>query len=94
MTHKAYQTGVAHVNNTELYYEVVGSGHPLTLIHGMLLDRRSWDDQFEVFARQDLSARPLGRRYARTRFHAGASRHCGRADPGRIGTLWVSAAHD
>ncbi len=52
MTHKAYQTGVAHVNNTELYYEVVGSGHPLTLIHGMLLDRRSWDDQFEVFARQ------------------------------------------
>ncbi len=40
------------MNNTELYYEVVGSGHPLTLIHGMLLDRRSWDDQFEVFARQ------------------------------------------
>jgi pimeloyl-ACP methyl ester carboxylesterase len=52
MTQKAYQTGVAQVNNTELYYEVGGSGHPLTLIHGMLLDRRSWDDQFDVFARQ------------------------------------------
>jgi 3-oxoadipate enol-lactonase len=52
MTQKAHQTGVAHVNNTELYYEVAGTGHPLTLIHGMLLDRRSWDDQFDVFARQ------------------------------------------
>ena len=52
MTQKAHQSGVAHVNNTELYYEVAGTGHPLTLIHGMLLDRRSWDDQFDVFARQ------------------------------------------
>lgn len=52
MTQKAYQTGIAHVNNTELYYEVAGSGHPLTLIHGMLLDRRSWDDQFVMFTQQ------------------------------------------
>jgi pimeloyl-ACP methyl ester carboxylesterase len=52
MTQKAHQTGTAHVNNTELYYEVAGSGHTLTLIHGMLLDRRSWDDQFDVLARQ------------------------------------------
>jgi len=52
MTQHAHQTGVAHMNNTELYYEVAGTGHPLTLIHGMLLDRRSWDDQFDVFARQ------------------------------------------
>ena len=52
MTQKEYQSGVGHVNDTELYYEVAGSGHPLTLIHGMLLDRRSWDDQFDVFARQ------------------------------------------
>jgi len=40
------------VNGTELYYEVAGTGHPFTLIHGLLLDRRSWDDQFEVFAQQ------------------------------------------
>ena len=50
MTQKGRQTGVAQVNDTELYYEVGGSGHSLTLIHGMLLDRRSWDDQFDVFA--------------------------------------------
>ncbi len=52
MTPQVHQSGVAQVNDTELYYEVAGTGHLLTLIHGLLLDRRSWDDQFEVFARQ------------------------------------------
>jgi 3-oxoadipate enol-lactonase len=44
------QTGFAEVNGTSLYYEVAGTGHPFILIHGHLLDRRSWDDQFAVFA--------------------------------------------
>ena len=52
MTQQAHQSDIAHVNDTELYYEVAGTGHPFTLIHGLLLDRRSWDNQFEVFARQ------------------------------------------
>ena len=52
MAQRMQQTGIAHVNGTELYYEVAGTGHPFTLIHGLLLDRRSWDDQFEVFAQQ------------------------------------------
>ena len=52
MTQETHQTGFAHVNGTELYYEVAGTGHPFTLIHGLLLDRRSWDDQFEMFAQQ------------------------------------------
>lgn len=43
-------TGIAAVNGTTLYYEVTGTGHPFILIHGHLLDRRSWDDQFAVFA--------------------------------------------
>lgn len=47
-----YQTDIACVNGTELAYDVAGNGHPLTLVHGMLLDRKSWDDQFETFARQ------------------------------------------
>src|SRR5581483_6192304 len=46
------QTGIAEVNGTTLYYEVAGTGHPFVLLHGHLLDRRSWDDQFAVFARQ------------------------------------------
>ena len=44
------QTGFAEVNGTKLYYEVAGTGHPFILMHGHLLDRRSWDDQFAVFA--------------------------------------------
>jgi pimeloyl-ACP methyl ester carboxylesterase len=52
MTQGTHQTGIAHVNGTELYYEVAGTGHAFTLIHGLLLDHRCWDDQFEVFAQQ------------------------------------------
>lgn len=44
------QTGFAEVNGTTLYYEVAGTGHPFVLVHGHLLDRKSWDDQFAVFA--------------------------------------------
>ena len=46
------QTGFAEINGTTLYYEVAGAGHPFVLVHGHLLDRRSWDDQFAVFAQQ------------------------------------------
>jgi len=52
MTQHANQRGVAHVNDTELYYDIAGAGHPLTLAHGLLLDRSSWDDQFDEFAQQ------------------------------------------
>ncbi len=44
------QTDTAEVNGTTLYYEIAGAGHPFILIHGHLLDRRSWDDQFDAFA--------------------------------------------
>src|SRR5436309_11448713 len=44
------QTGYAELNDTKLYYEVAGEGHPLVLLHGGLVDRRLWDDQFTVFA--------------------------------------------
>jgi pimeloyl-ACP methyl ester carboxylesterase len=46
------QTGFAEINGTQLYYESAGTGHPFILIHGHLLDRRSWDDQFAVFAQR------------------------------------------
>lgn len=42
--------GIAEVNETKLYYEVMGEGHPLVLIHGGAVDRRMWDDQFQAFA--------------------------------------------
>src|SRR5215472_5024966 len=42
--------GTTSVNGTQLYYETLGQGHPLVLIHGGYVDRRMWDDQFHAFA--------------------------------------------
>lgn len=44
--------GFAEVNGGKLYYEVAGAGHPLVLIHGGQMDRRLWDEQFQLFAKQ------------------------------------------
>ena len=46
------KTGFAEVNDTRLYYEMVGRGHPLVLVHGWGFDTRMWDDQFEAFAKR------------------------------------------
>jgi pimeloyl-ACP methyl ester carboxylesterase len=45
-----YDTGFAEVNGARLYYEIQGTGQPLVLIHGNVLDHRMWDDQFAEFA--------------------------------------------
>ncbi|MCU0644886.1 MAG: alpha/beta hydrolase [bacterium] len=44
------KTGMAEVNRTSLYYEMMGEGQPLVLIHGGLLDSRMWDGQFKAFS--------------------------------------------
>ena len=44
-------SGFAKVNATKLYYEIRGEGHLLVLIHGGLMDRRMWDHQFNLFAK-------------------------------------------
>jgi pimeloyl-ACP methyl ester carboxylesterase len=66
-------SGEAAVNGTRLYYEVAGTGSPVVLVSGGgTLDRRQWDDQFDVLAsrfrviRYDVrgigrSARPTGK---------------------------------
>jgi len=43
--------GFAPVVGTRLYYEVRGEGEPVVLIHGAALDSRTWDQQFESWAR-------------------------------------------
>lgn len=40
----------ADVNGTRLHYEVAGAGPPVVFVHGLGLDLRMWDDQFEEFA--------------------------------------------
>jgi pimeloyl-ACP methyl ester carboxylesterase len=44
----------AEVNGTRLYYERVGSGNPVVLIHGFGSESRVWDSQFNTFAEQYL----------------------------------------
>lgn len=44
-------TGFAEIDGTKIYYEMMGEGHPLVLIHGGNMDSRMWDDQFEAFAK-------------------------------------------
>lgn len=40
--------GFAEVNGTRLAYEVTGSRHPLTLIHGVLVNRHLCGRPFPV----------------------------------------------
>ena len=47
---KQIQSGFVETNGTRLYYEMMGEGHPLALLHGGYMDRRMWDDQFATFA--------------------------------------------
>lgn len=44
------KTGFVEIDGINVYYETKGEGSPLVLIHGGGMDRRMWDDQFEVFA--------------------------------------------
>ncbi|MBO8171706.1 MAG: alpha/beta hydrolase [Bacillaceae bacterium] len=46
------QNGFAEVQGTRIYYEMKGQGEPLLMIHGLNLDTRMWDDQFEVLSEQ------------------------------------------
>jgi 3-oxoadipate enol-lactonase len=47
---KKSQTGTAHVEGTDLHYEIAGEGPALVLAHAGFVDRRMWDDQFAAFA--------------------------------------------
>ena len=44
------ETGYVEVDGGRLYYEVTGAGYPLVLVHGMLFDRRLWDEQVPALA--------------------------------------------
>jgi pimeloyl-ACP methyl ester carboxylesterase len=44
------QSGLVDVNGGSLYYETLGKGAPVILIHGGFGDRRMWDDQFTPLA--------------------------------------------
>lgn len=47
---RRYRSGYAPVDGGALYYEIMGRGEPLVLIHGGVVDRRMWEGQVEAFA--------------------------------------------
>ena len=47
-----YKSGFAPVDGGVLYYETMGRGEPLVLIHGGMVDRRMWDGQVKAFAKR------------------------------------------
>ena len=49
-----------------LYYEVMGKGTPVILLHGHSLDTRMWDEQYKVFARHHRVVRFDFRGYGRS----------------------------
>jgi pimeloyl-ACP methyl ester carboxylesterase len=51
-------SGFAEVNGAKLYYEALGKGPAVVLVHGGLVDSRLWDDQM----------RPLSKRFRVVRY--------------------------
>ena len=45
-------SGRVAVNGTHLFYEAAGRGSAVVLLHAGNLDRRIWDPQFALFARE------------------------------------------
>jgi pimeloyl-ACP methyl ester carboxylesterase len=48
---KGLQSGRAHLEGADLYYEIAGEGPSLVLAHAGFVDGRMWDEQFPVLAR-------------------------------------------
>jgi pimeloyl-ACP methyl ester carboxylesterase len=46
------KTSTVSVSGATLYYELVGEGEPLVLVHAGIADSRMWDGQIEAFAQR------------------------------------------
>ena len=44
------KSGLAHIDNAQIYYETAGKGMPLVMIHAGVADSRQWNNEFAFFA--------------------------------------------
>jgi pimeloyl-ACP methyl ester carboxylesterase len=44
------KSGLAPINNAQIYYETAGEGTPLVMIHAGVADSRQWNNEFAYFA--------------------------------------------
>src|SRR5262245_27216355 len=58
--------GFVDVDGGRLFYEEAGAGRPVVFIHPGLWDRRTWDDQFPVFAERFRAIRYDVRGYGKS----------------------------
>ncbi len=63
--------GFAPIHRGRLYYEMLGEGDPLVLIHAGIADLRMWDDQFPVFAEHFRTIRYDQRGYGKSESEPG-----------------------
>lgn len=47
-----FKNGLAEVNGTKLYYEMLGEGEPIVFVHGNFGDHRHWDFQFAPLSKK------------------------------------------
>jgi pimeloyl-ACP methyl ester carboxylesterase/glyoxylase-like metal-dependent hydrolase (beta-lactamase superfamily II) len=86
--------GYADVNGTWLYYEVAGEGEAVVLVHGNGLDRRMWDEQFDVLAREFRVLRYDVRGFGRSALPVPGQRFSHHEDlAALLGTLGIERAH-
>jgi 3-oxoadipate enol-lactonase len=60
------ETGIVEVNGGRLEFDAAGQGPPVIFLHPGLWDRRTWDDQFGVFAKTYRVVRYDARGYGRS----------------------------
>ena len=67
----ATEMGAVKVSGGELYHEAKGTGPVVVLMHGGLLDGRTWDEQFELLSKQYRVIRYDARGHGRSSIPAG-----------------------
>jgi len=75
MTNNHRITGEAALGGPSFFYEIVGEGHPLVLVHAGIADQRMWDDQIDAFAQRYQVIRYDMRGYGKTAMVAGPFSH-------------------
>jgi 3-oxoadipate enol-lactonase len=71
----APQSGFAEVNGASLYYEILGGGEPLVLLHAGIADGRMWDGQFGALAEHYRMVRYDRRGFGRSAMTDGPYSH-------------------
>ncbi len=69
------RSGYINAGEARIYYEEMGDGEPLVMIHGGLLNRSMWDGQFSVFAATNRAIRYDARGHGQSKAPSGTFSH-------------------